>query len=42
MIYERDSAFKGAKLFDNIDIVIIEGDSNLKPWDPKAEKVLFL
>jgi len=31
---------QAAKAFDLIDMVFMEGDANLLPWDPSASKVL--
>lgn len=28
-------------MFDNVDIVFIEGDGNTLPWFNKCEKVIF-
>ena len=41
-LYELDSSYvkkTAAKLFDYIDVVCIEGDTNLLPWAPQANKV---
>ena len=44
-LYETDSNYTrktAAKLFDYIDVVFIEGDVNLLPWQTHAQKVTLL
>jgi len=31
-----------AKTFDNLDMIFIEGDVNVLPWDPSLSKILIL
>lgn len=41
-LFEIDSSYvkkSAAKLFDHIDLVVIEGDVSLLPWFPQADKV---
>ena len=33
---------QAAKTFDNLDMIFIEGDVNVLPWDPSLSKVIIL
>ena len=43
-IYEmatNNSSLEAAKAFDYIDMVFIEGDTNMRPWSKGAQKVKY-
>jgi len=35
----NNSSLEAAKAFDYIDMVFIEGDTNMRPWSKGAKKV---
>ncbi len=41
-LFELDSSYlkkSAAKLFDHVDLIVIEGDVHLLPWFPQGDKV---
>lgn len=41
-LYELDSIYvssESARLFDFLDMIFIQGESNIRPWSPQTSKV---
>ena len=43
-LFELNSSYskkESADLFNNVDMIFIEGDSNVRPWSPSLRKVII-